>query len=128
MEIKCYNTINGEYVTINTTETIGTTIKRSYWREDMQERRYNKRVLPLMEELDYGIGNDVSDIVIANMEVNRLQNAIKLLESRERLIIYYVYYQDLSLSEAARRIGISSSYICRLVKKIHEKLRNELME
>lgn len=35
--LKCYDTLSGKYVTVEVSEQIETEVKRSYWREDMQE-------------------------------------------------------------------------------------------
>lgn len=43
--IKCYDTLKCMYVEVEVTEEVYTYIKRSYWREDMQDRRYQARKL-----------------------------------------------------------------------------------
>ena len=51
--IKCYDTISKDYVDVRVTEEVETFIKRSYWREDMQHRRYLKRKKLLDDYTEY---------------------------------------------------------------------------
>ncbi|MGM8211667.1 RNA polymerase sporulation sigma factor SigF [Virgibacillus sp. W0430] len=57
-----------------------------------------------------------------------LEEAIRDLSERERLIVYLRYYKDKTQSEVAERLGISQVQVSRLEKKIlHEmKLRMKL--
>lgn len=43
------------YVEVEVTEEVYTYIKRSYWREDMQDRRYQARKLLFDDVLDYSV-------------------------------------------------------------------------
>lgn len=47
-----------------------------------------------------------------------LEEAIRTLDKRERLIVYLRYYQDHTQSEVAKRLGISQVQVSRLEKKI----------
>src|SRR5699024_7818432 len=60
---------------------------------------------------------------IPNKETNwfnklTLQEAIRTLDKRERLILYLRYYKDQTQSEVASRLGISQVQVSRLEKKI----------
>lgn len=52
-----------------------------------------------------------------------LQEAIKELNERERLIVYLRYYKDQTQAEVAGRLGISQVQVSRLEKKILEDMR-----
>jgi len=52
-----------------------------------------------------------------------LQEAIKELSDRERLIVYLRYYKDQTQSEVAERLGISQVQVSRLEKKILQEMR-----
>lgn len=52
-----------------------------------------------------------------------LQEAIKSLNERERLIIYLRYYKDQTQTEVAERLGISQVQVSRLEKKILKEMK-----
>ncbi|TFJ93762.1 RNA polymerase sporulation sigma factor SigF [Lentibacillus salicampi] len=52
-----------------------------------------------------------------------LQEAIRRLNERERLILYLRYYKDRTQSEVADRLGISQVQVSRLEKKILEEMK-----
>ncbi|MFO7248065.1 MAG: RNA polymerase sporulation sigma factor SigF [Bacillota bacterium] len=55
-----------------------------------------------------------------------LQEAIRKLDERERLIVYLRYYKDYTQSEVAERLGISQVQVSRLEKRILQKIRDEM--
>ncbi|MGD9678061.1 MAG: RNA polymerase sporulation sigma factor SigF [Vulcanibacillus sp.] len=55
-----------------------------------------------------------------------LQEAIRTLHDRERLIVYLRYFKDLTQSEVAERLGISQVQVSRLEKKILENIKNQM--
>lgn len=52
-----------------------------------------------------------------------LQEAIRGLNERERLIVYLRYYKDQTQTEVADRLGISQVQVSRLEKKILQEMR-----
>lgn len=52
-----------------------------------------------------------------------LQEAIKSLNERERLIIFLRYYKDQTQTEVAERLGISQVQVSRLEKKILKEMK-----
>ncbi|MFZ3577081.1 RNA polymerase sporulation sigma factor SigF [Virgibacillus sp. DJP39] len=52
-----------------------------------------------------------------------LQEAIRGLNERERLIVYLRYYKDRTQSEVAERLGISQVQVSRLEKKILDEMK-----
>ncbi|MDC3413105.1 RNA polymerase sporulation sigma factor SigF [Aquibacillus sp. 3ASR75-11] len=55
-----------------------------------------------------------------------LQEAIRNLEERERLIVYLRYYKDQTQSEVAERLGISQVQVSRLEKKILHYMKEQI--
>jgi len=52
-----------------------------------------------------------------------LQDAIRSLDKRERVIVYLRYYKDQTQSEVAERLGISQVQVSRLEKKILKEMK-----
>lgn len=125
-KIKCYDTLSKEYVTVQVTDEIEEYVKRSYWRENMQERRFNMRKVMLNEQfsLDDVSWNDVTlDCIIKDIEIQTIYEVVMTSDERTRLIIYYRYYEGYTLTEIAKKLGISTSYMSKLMRKIHNQLR-----
>ncbi|MBS4199558.1 RNA polymerase sporulation sigma factor SigF [Bacillus sp. FJAT-49732] len=55
-----------------------------------------------------------------------LEEAIRGLDERERLIVYLRYYKDQTQSEVANRLGISQVQVSRLEKKILEQMKEHM--
>ncbi|SHF58264.1 RNA polymerase sporulation sigma factor SigF [Ornithinibacillus halophilus] len=55
-----------------------------------------------------------------------LQEAIRGLDARERLILYLRYYKDKTQSEVAERLGISQVQVSRLEKKILIEMKEKI--
>jgi len=57
-----------------------------------------------------------------------LEETIKSLEERERLIVYLRYYKDKTQSEVAKRLGISQVQVSRLEKKILQEMKQKMIQ
>lgn len=57
-----------------------------------------------------------------------LQESIRALEERERLIIYLRYYKDQTQSDVANRLGISQVQVSRIEKKILKYIKDQMNE
>ncbi|MEI3610838.1 RNA polymerase sporulation sigma factor SigF [Pseudogracilibacillus sp. SO30301A] len=55
-----------------------------------------------------------------------LEEAIRSLTERERLIVYLRYYKDKTQSQVAKRLGISQVQVSRLEKKILEEMKEKI--
>ncbi|OEH93589.1 RNA polymerase sporulation sigma factor SigF [Bacillus solimangrovi] len=55
-----------------------------------------------------------------------LEEAIRTLDERERLIVYMRYYKDKTQSEVAERLGISQVQVSRLEKKILKQMKQHI--
>jgi len=126
--IKCYNTLTREYQDIQLTPELEQEIKRSYWREEQQERRYNKRVLEFEDYLQYKqYSKSVEETIILNQEIEILNRNIEKLKSKERLVVYLVYFQGMNNVQAAKVLGVSGSYASRLLKRAKEHLKELIL-
>ena len=127
--MKCYDTMSGKYVMVEVSKEIQEFMHRSYWKEDMQNRRYLKRKVSITDGVEFLFeGDDIFDLVASNLENDRLNQAVNCLNEREKEVVYHVYCNNLNLSEAARKIGISATYMSRLNKRLIERLRVDLVE
>lgn len=55
-----------------------------------------------------------------------IDEAVKVLSEREKLIIYLRYYQDKTQSEVAKRLGISQVQVSRLEKQILMDMKDKM--
>lgn len=57
---------------------------------------------------------------------NALQSALEGLEERERLLIQYYYFEDMTLDDAAKKLEISKSWASRLHLKVLTRIKEIL--
>jgi RNA polymerase sigma-B factor len=58
--------------------------------------------------------------------INRLAPGLEVLDERERLIIHMRFWEGLTQSQIAARIGISQMHVSRLIRRALEKVRDEI--
>ena len=68
-------------------------------------------------------GNSVEDEVIHTIMVEKLQQTLKMLSEEENTIIQALFYEDLSETELAKRLGIARTTLQSRKYKILEKLK-----
>jgi RNA polymerase sigma-B factor len=67
------------------------------------------------------------DAAIQNLDqYGDLKQAMECLEPRERAIIYYRFFKDMSQTEVARRLNISQMHVSRLQQKALKRLKELL--
>ncbi len=67
------------------------------------------------------------DISLQNIETyGDLKQAIESLEPREKAIIYYRFFKDMSQTEVAKRLNISQMHVSRLQQKAVRRLKEIL--
>ena len=131
--VKCYDTLKQEYVLVPVEVELEIYLKQSHWKEDKQNRRYSKRttvydyLVPKQEEIENEKNNLINDI-IRQYEIECLKEEIDKLDEKYKKIIRLVYYKELTLTAAAKELGISTSYMSRLVKKVNQILKKALEE
>jgi RNA polymerase sigma factor (sigma-70 family) len=55
-----------------------------------------------------------------------LEGALACLPERERRVVYFVFYEELSQSEVAVMLGVSESRVSQLVARAHQRMRAQL--
>lgn len=91
--IKCYDTLKCMYVEVEVTEEVYTYIKRSYWREDMQDRRYQARKLLFDDVLDYSVTEiDICDEVVKKIEYHQI--CVGLYNHHDQVLSILKYLMD----------------------------------
>lgn len=80
----------------------------------------NQKLADYVGELDAGIE-------LLEDRAN-LEQAFKVLSGRERIVVYLRYFEHLSQSEVARRLGVSQMHVSRLQQKALDKLKTALVE
>ncbi len=77
---------------------------------------------------------DVIEYIELNMEIEKMQDYLSILDSREKEVIVYRYglndHNEMTQKEIAKKLDISRSYVSRiekraLMKVFHEYFRNE---
>ena len=119
---KYFNKISKEWIDIELSDDICVFLKRSYWREEMQERRFNARKLEFEDFIDYQQVGSIESLILEREERSLLHEAVKRLNEAERLYIYLRFYKDLKLREVANVVGVSEAQASRRLKKICGKL------
>ena len=106
---KYFNKISKEWIDIELSDDICVFLKRSYWREEMQERRFNARKLEFEDFIDYQQVGSIESLILEREERSLLHEAVKRLNEAERLYIYLRFYKDLKLREVANVVGVSEA-------------------
>jgi RNA polymerase sporulation-specific sigma factor len=105
------------------------------WMKDRSALRryltYNSRSLD--EEVEEG-GDPLIEFVASNDNVEKealdglildeLLNIIVMFKDKPRMVMYYYYYEGISIRQIGRKIGISASRVNQYIKEYTVKLRN----
>lgn len=87
--------------------------------ESMQEQQQGRSPRQFVDETV-----DIEQFVVDSDERERLHQAIELLENRDRLIVRQYYFENRTMAEIGREIGISAMAVSKRLKKIPEKLKS----
>ena len=126
-----FDKISKQWVELDLNDEVGVFLKRSYWKEDAQERRYYNRKLDFEDELDYEsylTTEPCEEIVISKITMVELYSAIETLDKADRLLVYLRYFKDLKLKEISVYVGLSEAQASRKIKKISQVLKRELVD
>lgn len=126
--LKCYDTLSNQFKEVDVDEELEKEYKRSYWREEISERRYYARSMQYEEYLAVNHSTDVADLVIRQQEISILLECIATLPERSQRLIYFKYYCGMTDIEIGKRLGISNSYAGRLGKQIKVRIREEMLK
>ncbi len=113
--------------------------KERYFMKDQKSTRKRKKsktgeevVLPGREvylsdlayqKLDWDRDADVEELIIRKEETEKLIKELKKLPEEEFRLIYDLFYEDLSVLEVSRRMGIPRKKVARLRDEILDKLK-----
>lgn len=98
----------------NRTET-----RRHHSLESMQEEQPGHTPRQFADEK-----MDIEQFIVDSEERERLHRAINQLEYRDALIVRRYYFENKTMEEIGREIGISAMAVSKRVKKIPEKLKS----
>ena len=119
--ILCYDTLKGINVLVEVQDEVATYLKRSYWREEMQQRRYYKRVLSLEETWIPSMAS-TEEIVLNEEQKVIFRRAVGRLNTYEYELFILRFELEMSLGEIADYLGISISYASKKVRCLRQKL------
>lgn len=68
------------------------------------------------------------DKVVRDQQQKNLRLSLSQLPERNRKVLELLYFQDLTLEEIGKRLGLSKSWVCRLHAKSLELLRTQLTQ
>ncbi len=71
-------------------------------------------------------GRTAEEQALFSQEKGQLQSALRRLSKNEQELIEYYYYQDMTLEEAAAKLGLSKSWASRMHAKALSKLKDSL--
>lgn len=87
--------------------------------EAMQEPLSGRNPKQFIDEKE-----DIEQMILDKEERERLHMAIRQLESRDSLIVCQYYFENKTMQEIGRDMGISAMAVSKRLKKIPEKLKN----
>lgn len=106
-------------------------VKRSLAAEAGELKQVMQDLVPVsllsMEAVDRVLASDTAETpegeLLQKQTRENLQAAIGLLDERERLLVQYYYFEDMTLDDAAKKLQISKSWASRLHLKVLNKIR-----
>lgn len=133
--LKVYNTLTKQYEDVIVTKKVYDTYRRTEWNiKDNDESFYDHEI-----QMSGLIGGEddayenfrefIDDVnVPENIFMSRegmfeVRNAVSELSAQERNLIISLYYERLTESEYADKIGVTQQYVSKSKKKILKKLR-----
>ncbi|RDY30971.1 sigma-70 family RNA polymerase sigma factor [Lachnotalea glycerini] len=131
-----YEFITGERLEIEVDDNIGEVIiemeKMQSRRNRAETRRHNS--LEFMQENRDGYRPmqfadnraDVEQIIIHSDEKERLHRAIQKLDRKDSIIVKKYYFEDKTMEEIGKELGISAMAVSKRLKKIPDKIKKLL--
>lgn len=128
-----YEFITGEKFEIEVDDNIGEVIiemeKMQSRRNRAETRRHNS--LEFMQENRDGYRPmqfadnraDVEQIIIHSDEKERLHRAIQELDCKDSIIVQKYYFEDKTMVEIGKELGISAMAVSKRLKKIPDKIK-----
>lgn len=131
-----YEFLTGERLEIEVDENIGEVIiemeKMQSRRNRAETRRHNS--LEFMQENRDGYRPmqfadnraDVEQIIVHSDEKERLHRAIQKLDRKDSIIVKKYYFEDKTMVEIGKELGISAMAVSKRLKKIPDKIKKLL--
>ncbi|WP_277407341.1 sigma-70 family RNA polymerase sigma factor [Lacrimispora xylanisolvens] len=131
-----YEFLTGERLEIEVDDNIGEVIiemeKMQSRRNRAETRRHNS--LEFMQENRDGYRPmqftdnraDVEQIIIHSDEKERLHRAIQKLDRKDSIIVKKYYFEDKTMEEIGKELGISAMAVSKRLKKIPDKIKKLL--
>lgn len=128
-----YEFLTGERLEIEVDDNIGEVIiemeKMQSRRNRSETRRHNS--LEFMQENRDGYRPmqfadnraDVEQIIIHSEEKERLHRAIQKLDRKDSIIVKKYYFEDKTMVEIGKELGISAMAVSKRLKKIPDKIK-----
>ena len=128
-----YEFITGEKFEIEVDDNIGEVIiemeKMQSRRNRAETRRHNS--LEFMQENHDGYHPmqfadnraDVEQIIIYSDEKERLHRAIQKLDRKDSIIVKKYYFEDKTMAEIGKELGITAMAVSKRLKKIPDKIK-----
>ncbi|WP_143321003.1 sigma-70 family RNA polymerase sigma factor [Clostridium sp. HBUAS56010] len=128
-----YEFITGEKFEIEVDDNIGEVIiemeKMQSRRNRVETRRHNS--LEFMQENRDGYcpmqfadnRADVEQIIIHSDEKDRLHRAIQKLDRKDSIIVKKYYFEDKTMVEIGKELGITAMAVSKRLKKIPDKIK-----
>lgn len=128
-----YEFITGEKFEIEVDDNIGKVIiemeKMQSRRNRAETRRHNS--LEFMQENHDGYRPmqfadnraDVEQIIIYSDEKERLHRAIQKLDRKDSIIVKKYYFEDKTMAEIGKELGITAMAVSKRLKKIPDKIK-----
>ncbi len=95
--------------------------KRNHWRETRRHTSLN-----YLMELGVDFTDTAADPVAAvelREDDERIHKAIATLSERQQKLIYAVFYEGKTITQAARELGLNKSSISRQLQTIYKKIK-----
>lgn len=110
-------------------------VKRTLGAEATELKQVMQELVPVsllsMEAVDRTIASESTESpeqeLLQKQTRENLQSALRQLDERERMLVQYYYFDDLTLDDAAARLQISKSWASRLHLKVLGKIRASLV-
>ena len=137
--VSVYNTFTKKYEMVSVTEEVYQVYKKACWDTNNNDRSYRKHVEG-QSDLTFGFEDNFENLdayvddcarryeeaIEIKERHEALEEAMKILSTRDRNLIQAIYYDGYTEKEYADKIGFSQQAVHKKKKKILELLRKEM--
>ena len=133
-ERKCYVLRAGDGTVVEVTREVYLELYQSRRRERYQrekERKYQVSSLEMLTEqgaIPIGAADGVEDTVIREICTEKLRSVMEKLAEEDAYLLYLLYFEEVTVKEAAQICGCSRKTIANRRKRILKELNGKLRE